>query len=348
MVQSGLPRLELTPEERCACRHLAEETIETLGVTSHLDLERRLTDLTWRAHGLPGRLRCALTQFRLGEYRDGGLVIGNLPVEEEKLGPTPGRYDAVVGGTEVTVATCVLLLLGSLVGEPFSFLSQQFGRLVLDVFPVAGHENQQVGSSSITTLEWHNEDAFDADRADWLMLLCLRNADGVPTIFGSVEGLEVAEEHWKTLFDERFVIRPDESHTAEFNSATTGTDSTGVQDAAFARIRSAHLEPCLTSVLSGDPRLPFVQIDPEFMTSRDERGTRALAAMRDAVEARLLDVVLASGDLLVIDNKRAVHGRRPFRARYDGTDRWLRRVNLTADLRKSAARRAGAHGRALS
>ncbi|MBP2478023.1 putative NAD(P)/FAD-binding protein YdhS [Crossiella equi] len=46
-------------------------------------------------------------------------------------------------------------------------------------------------------------------------------------------------------------------------------------------------------------------------------------------------------------NKRAVHGRRPFTARYDGTDRWLRRINITADLRRSAGRQFGGHGRAV-
>jgi len=43
-------------------------------------------------------------------------------------------------------------------------------------------------------------------------------------------------------------------------------------------------------------------------------------------------VVLDDGDLLVIDNDRAVHGRTAFTPRYDGTDRWLRRALVVTSL----------------
>jgi len=79
----------------------------------------------------------------------------------------------------------------------------------------------------------------------------------------------------------------------------------------------------------------------------DVPAERALEEIIRQFDARVRDVVLAPGELLIIDNLRAVHGRRPFAARYDGTDRWLRRINVTADLRKSADRRFGTHGRAV-
>ena len=51
--------------------------------------------------------------------------------------------------------------------------------------------------------------------------------------------------------------------------------------------------------------------------------------------------MLEPGDLLVIDNNVAVHGRTPFVARFDGTDRWLQRTFVVADLAPSAADRDG-------
>jgi hypothetical protein len=51
------------------------------------------------------------------------------------------------------------------------------------------------------------------------------------------------------------------------------------------------------------------------------------------LSANLTDVVLRPGDVLVVDNLRAVHGRRSFQARFDGNDRWLRRVSAVRDLR---------------
>ena len=51
------------------------------------------------------------------------------------------------------------------------------------------------------------------------------------------------------------------------------------------------------------------------------------------LEARQYDVVVESGALLVVDNYLAVHGRRPFNARYDGTDRWLKKLTVSRNLR---------------
>ncbi|HYG65572.1 MAG TPA: arginine beta-hydroxylase, Fe(II)/alpha-ketoglutarate-dependent, partial [Thermoanaerobaculia bacterium] len=61
----------------------------------------------------------------------------------------------------------------------------------------------------------------------------------------------------------------------------------------------------------------------------------------------LKDVVLEPGEICFIDNFKAVHGRRAFRARYDGEDRWLKRVNIVRDLRKSRAVRPSAASRTI-
>ncbi|MDA3647997.1 TauD/TfdA family dioxygenase [Saccharopolyspora indica] len=347
--QDDVPYLRLTDRERVEVRALAEKLVAELGVTDPAELENRLNDIAVYAHRMPERVRAVLTEFRLTGRPHGGLVVSGLPVEEDSLGETPTSYTAAIGGAEVVVATAVLLLVGSLVGDPFSYLSQQHGRLVLDVFPVAGHEHEQLGSSSSTLLEWHNEDAFHPDRADWIMLLGLRNHDSVPTMFAPAQDLDLSEDARKVLFEERFVILPDESHTASFNSATTGVDDDGKQAQAFARISGMYTEQQRTAIFSGDPDTPYVRIDPAFMRRDldDDTAEQALGEVIDAFEAKMQDVALGTGELLIIDNKRAVHGRRPFTARYDGTDRWLRRINITADLRRSAGRQFGAHGRAV-
>lgn len=58
-------------------------------------------------------------------------------------------------------------------------------------------------------------------------------------------------------------------------------------------------------------------------------------------------VALNPGDIAFIDNYRVVHGRKPFQARFDGTDRWLRRLNITRDLRKSRHARLTAESRVI-
>jgi alpha-ketoglutarate-dependent taurine dioxygenase len=60
-----------------------------------------------------------------------------------------------------------------------------------------------------------------------------------------------------------------------------------------------------------------------------------------------MDVILQPGDIYFIDNFRAVHGRKPFKANYDGNDRWLKRINITRDLRKSRTYRSNPTSRII-
>ncbi|SFW72993.1 guanitoxin biosynthesis L-enduracididine beta-hydroxylase GntD [Amycolatopsis australiensis] len=343
--RGGTPRLSLTPDERAA---IAELTDVLLDDPFSGEPEQRLHELVLAAHSLPVRLRAVLTEFRLTGRPLGGLLISGLPVDDLALPRTPTSYTEVPYGREVSRAGLILLLLGSALGDPFSFVTQQQGKLILDVFPVRGHEQEQLGSSSTVNLEWHNEDAFHEHRADWLLLLGMRNHDDVATTFAPIQDIRLEPEHRKLLFQERYVILPDESHSASFNAATTGLDADDRIAEAFARVAEMNAEPRKIPILSGDPDAPFVRIDPAFMQPlQDAEAQQALDMAIDAIDARLRDVVLYPGDLMIVDNKRAVHGRRPFKARYDGTDRWMRRINVTAHLRNSAGRLHGPLGRAV-
>ena len=65
---------------------------------------------------------------------------------------------------------------------------------------------------------------------------------------------------------------------------------------------------------------------------------RAEAALREfgqACETACRTLVLAPGDLAILDNRVTAHGRTAFRPRYDGADRWVQRTFVIADLRRS-------------
>ena len=47
---------------------------------------------------------------------------------------------------------------------------------------------------------------------------------------------------------------------------------------------------------------------------------------------------LSPGEILVVDNDLVVHGRVPFQARYDGTDRWLKRASVRVPARRTRPR----------
>lgn len=72
--------------------------------------------------------------------------------------------------------------------------------------------------------------------------------------------------------------------------------------------------------------------DRALMKSVTQAGNRALQAFSDAIEKVKNTVFLKTGEILVINNRTAVHGRTPFKARYDGTDRWLKRAMVSTKL----------------
>jgi Fe(II)/alpha-ketoglutarate-dependent arginine beta-hydroxylase len=287
------------------------------------------------AHKLPDRLRSAFNEFRLGRM-SGVLRISGYYVDQERIGPTPSHWRDRPVPSNARREELLLVLFSSLLGDPFCWATQQDGRLIHDVFPIKGHENGPLGSSSESPLTWHTEDAFHPLRADFISFACLRNPYAAATTIGYVDSLKLPDEAKTVLFQPRFSIRPDESHLAENNS--------GSDPVKFALINKMQAEPDPVAVLFGDAYQPYIRADPYFMDvrSEDQEARWALDQLVREMDKRMFGLQLKSGDFCFLDNFRVVHGRNPFRPRYDGTDRWLKRLNISCDLRKSrAVRRPG-------
>jgi len=95
------------------------------------------------------------------------------------------------------------------------------------------------------------------------------------------------------------------------------------------------------AVLTGDPARPSMVFDADLMVGTDRQADDTLRALGAATAANHTSVALTAGDLLVVDNTVAVHGRSPFEATFDGTDRWVQRTFVVGDLAPSAADRRG-------
>ena len=94
-------------------------------------------------------------------------------------------------------------------------------------------------------------------------------------------------------------------------------------------------------ILSGsESDLTFVY-DADLMVGIDSEAQDVLEWLASAVRESSRCIVLDAGDLLVVDNNVAVHGRTPFVARFDGTDRWVQRTFVVSDLSPSANDRVG-------
>lgn len=247
------------------------------------------------------------------------IVLTGFAVDDAAVGPTPASwkeriFERTQGLDDHLVA------VAKAIGSPFAWPTQQDGRLVHEIVPTAGHENDQLGSGSEARLLWHTEDAFAPDRPGFVALMCVRNDDGIGTSVGTLPLERLDDAILQVLREPRFAITPDPSHLAAAN--TTSDDS------AFGRIDDMFTAPDAIPVVFGED---FIRLDPAYMRVADSKDTpaqEALDAVYEVVESTLCDAELTPGAILLLDNYRAVHGRKAFHARYNGRDRWLKRVNI--------------------
>lgn len=269
------------------------------------------------ARFLPAAIHDALVDFADRPHRSGALLLKGLPVGA--LPPTPPTPTTPTHKDHTSELT--LLTVARRLGQPVGYEPEHGGDIVQNLVPVKGAETRQVSTSSKVELMFHTEAAFHPHRPRYLLLLCLR---GDPSAFTTLSSIHEVLPHLPAgtrdvLFQPRFRTAVDESYLH-------GRDN----------VLGAPMP-----VLSGDPELPSMVFDADLMVGTDAEADEALQLLGAAVADLQTGVALEAGDLLVVDNAVAVHGRSPFTPRFDGTDRWLQRAFVVADLAPSAAERRG-------
>ncbi|MFF0298031.1 guanitoxin biosynthesis L-enduracididine beta-hydroxylase GntD [Kitasatospora sp. NPDC004614] len=330
-------RLDIDPADGAALATLSRSVLHEYGSSTAPAL---LDDLPALAQQLPSRLVRELRAFRTAESAS-ALVVRGLKVDNTSIGPTPLDWRETERPAAVAAHEVFLVLATAHLGDIFGWSTLQDGRLVHDVLPIPQHEKDQSGHGTVE-LAWHTEDGFHPYRCDYLLLLGLRNHDAVPTVVSGIEDVELTPRHRAVLAERRFLIRPDTEH---LKYARSLTESTG----RLHPIQRMEEDPEPCAVLFGDPDRPYLRVDPAFMSPvpGDREAAAALTALTGELERHLVGVALGAGDLLVVDNYRAVHGRSAFEARFDGTDRWLKKAVVTRDLRKSRDHRNAPEERIL-
>lgn len=295
-------------------RHAVEELARSLCLAEG----GRVDDPDWIAaadhawDAVPVAVRRAIRGFRRDSGPRGAMLLRGLPVDAARLPDTP----AVAGSVQraASVPSAVLMMLAAGLGDPGAFAAEKSGALVQDVVPVPGHEKVQ-GNVGSTLFTLHTENAFHHHRPDHVLLLCLR-AD-----HERVAGLRVA------CVREVLPLLPPATRDVlrRTDFVTFAPPSFG--DAGGAAEHHA--------VLSGAVEDPDLRVDFAATKPLTEEGAEALDVLARLLDENVRTYRLAPGELAVVDNRVAVHGRTAFRPRYDGRDRWLQRTFAFADLRRS-------------
>jgi L-asparagine oxygenase len=267
---------------------------------------------------LPPEIHDALVDFADDPHRSGALLLKGMPVGH--VPATPPTPTAPSGKDRTSELT--LLAVARRMGQPVGYEPEHGGDLVQNILPVASTAARQVSTSSAVTLAWHTETAFHPYKPRYLLLLCLRGDPAAATTLCSIDEVlpHLDEATVDVLFQARFRTRPDISFLEPGSEGTLGAPM---------------------AVLTGDRACPTLTFDEDLMIGTDVEAQRALDRLGAVVREIAAAVVLEAGDVLVVDNHKAVHGRTPFAARFDGTDRWLQRAFVVSDLSPSAADRRG-------
>jgi L-asparagine oxygenase len=302
--------------------HCAPATVDASGwalqtaPSDHLDEDLvRLAALG--ARDLPFAVDDAIVQFASESHRCGALLIRDAPIGD--LPPTPATPESPVDKDLATELT--LLTVARRLGQPVGYVPEHGGRIVQNIVPTQSDADQQTSTSSRSNLMFHTETAFHPFRPRYLLLLCLRGDPAAHTTLVSVHELldRLPDDIVETMFQPRF--------------------RTAV-DASFLGGRSNELGTA-RPLITGTRDEPTFIFDADLTVAIDTEADDVLAHVRDLIEEIKTSVVLEPGDLLVVDNNIAVHGRSPFTARFDGFDRWLQRSFVITDLAPSAGQRTG-------
>lgn len=221
------------------------------------------------------------------------------PLSEDGVPPTPDIDDAVIA-------------LGDSFGWPIAYAQEQGGRLIHNLFPIKSNESKQISSSSKVKLQLHTETAFHPYRPDYVVLYCVRGDAAAATTYATLDDIlsNLDTGCIKVLLQKKFVTSIDLSFRAN-----------GEPD-----------QVVLTSVLHKSDYGLRLRYDQQLMRGVDSTASLALAQVASAIGKSVRSVTLEAGDALVLDNHTVVHGRSAFSPRYDGTDRWLKRVLVVRDL----------------
>lgn len=327
---------------------IAERIIADLDATgSAIEEPAFLQDIAIAAQELPRRLREGLVRFKLQERWPVCLVDG-LRIDGGAIGPTPRDSMDKAAKARTRRQDIYLMLCCHLLGEAVAYATEHEGHLIHDVLPIAGNEGRQRGNST-DALHWHIEHAFHPQRMDYVALLCLRNDDQVATTFGFVDRLQIDDATRQALAQPAFPYIPDNGNRAD-GSNRLGQEGAGHGPAdgerglvaelvrrSYAGIQRMLEQPPRVPALFGGPALPYLRIHPHYVDDfgADGPSREAFDRLKAAIDGALEEVVLSPGQLLLIDNYRAVHGRRSIPGHYDGTDRWLKRAFVVRDLRKT-------------
>ncbi|MBU1586689.1 MAG: TauD/TfdA family dioxygenase [Actinobacteria bacterium] len=262
---------------------------------------------------VPVEVRDAILNFSNTGSDTGILVIRGLIVDED-LVDTP--LDNKGGFGAKTTFAKQQAVLAQLLGTMIAYEAEGNGHLIQDMVPNPKLATTQQSQGSKVELEAHTEQCFSLYKPDYVILGALRgdpeaftyafSGRKITDLLSDEEVATLRQPLWATTIDESFQpYVPDPK-----------------------AIRGPF------PIISGPDDDPYVLVDQDLMHGITADAQKLLEKVvqlyidnRDAHN-------LQPGDLLMLDNLRAMHGRSMYSPRFDGKDRFIARGFVVRDRRR--------------
>jgi L-asparagine oxygenase len=267
------------------------------------------------SENVPKRIKRLLQNFAEKGSPSGFLLIKNLSFDNIvdslsfpislHMPKTPLNNDCKIG--ETTILARIQSILINVISDMISYEAEGQGTLFQDIVPVKKMENEQTSNGSNTELEIHTEQAFSTLRPDVLSLSCIRGDSLAKTYILPVNFiLENVNEYeremlrlplWKTGIDLSFKLNGNEFIEGDIRGPLP--------------------------IISGEINDPRVVFDQDLMFGINEESNNLIKKIIEIYYQHRNEYILQSGEIIFIDNIRALHGRSPFYPKYNGDDRFL-------------------------
>ena len=309
--------VKLLPRERDALIALAGEL--TVSPSDSPELFCRQAHRA--ARRLPDRLEELLADFAACGSATGTMLFDGLPVAQPPSTPPDNRSHLGEG----TLLARAQAIVNHACGQMVAYEAEGYGRLYQDMVPNRALAQSQTSLGSGVELELHTEQAFSKLRPDVLSLACLRDHPDAKTY---VLPAHLLLAHL-TPFERKLLRRP---------LWTTGVDGSFKQD-GHEFIEGDVRGPL--AIVGGAEDDPTIVFDQDLMSGLTDEAQAMIGRVVDVYRAQRCAVTLKPGQILLLDNVRAVHGRSPFTPNFDGADRFIIRSFAIRDLVRTRYARPG-------
>ncbi|HEV2998404.1 MAG TPA: TauD/TfdA family dioxygenase [Solirubrobacteraceae bacterium] len=280
------------------------------------------------ARRAPDRIIELLYDFAMMGTSTGTMLFSKVPVEEP-LPETPPDNTHHLG--ETTPLARVQAIVNHACGQMLGYEAEGYGRLYQDMVPNRKLADSQTSLGSKVELELHTEQAFSKLRPDVLSLACLRGHLDAKTY---VLPAHLLLEHM-TPAEQELLREP------LWTTTVDGSFKMGGHEFLEGDLRGPM--PIIAGALD-DPSMLF---DQDLMRGVTDEAEAIIKRVIEIYQAHRNAHTLAPGEILLVDNHRAVHGRSPFTPRFDGTDRFIIRSFAVRDFGRTRYARAG-NGRVVA